>query len=168
MGPVMNLLLAVVVTGGRAVSGRRGAGVRGSAAGRRRGHRRTRRPRRPDIQPGDRIVSVAGRDVDTWEQFFIAVGTRPNREVSIVLHARRPRDRRARSRRSCRPARAGSRSATSACCRTCIRTSRRSTRASRPSARASRPATSSSPSTASRSRSRTSSARRSPSIPSSR
>ena len=38
-----------------------------------------------DIQPGDRILSVAGSDVDTWEQLFIAIGTRANREVSIVL-----------------------------------------------------------------------------------
>jgi regulator of sigma E protease len=36
-----------------------------------------------DIRRGDRIVSVAGRRVDTWEQFFLAVGTRPNVEVTI-------------------------------------------------------------------------------------
>jgi regulator of sigma E protease len=28
---------------------------------------------------------VAGSDVDTWEQLFIAIGTRPNRDVPIVL-----------------------------------------------------------------------------------
>ena len=38
-----------------------------------------------DIRRGDRIVSVAGRRVDTWDQFFLAVGTRPNREVTITL-----------------------------------------------------------------------------------
>jgi regulator of sigma E protease len=38
-----------------------------------------------DIRSGDRIVSVAGRTVDTWEDFFIAVGTRPNREIVITL-----------------------------------------------------------------------------------
>ena len=38
-----------------------------------------------DIRRGDRIVSVAGRGVDTWDQFFLAVGTRPNREVTITL-----------------------------------------------------------------------------------
>ena len=28
-------------------------------------------------------MTVAGRDVDTWEQFFIAVGTRAGREIEI-------------------------------------------------------------------------------------
>ena len=64
--------------------------------------------------------------VDTWEQFFIAIGTRPNREVDrrllrdgSELHAQGDAD--------ARQDRAGSRSATSACCRTSIRISRRST-----------------------------------------
>ncbi len=35
------------------------------------------------LRQGDRIVTVAGRDVDTWEDFYIAVGTRPGREVSL-------------------------------------------------------------------------------------
>ena len=30
-------------------------------------------------------LSVAGRDVNTWEQFFIAIGTRPDRETDLVL-----------------------------------------------------------------------------------
>ena len=38
-----------------------------------------------DIRSGDRIISVAGRPVDTWEQFFVAVGTRPNRPTTIEL-----------------------------------------------------------------------------------
>jgi regulator of sigma E protease len=37
------------------------------------------------LRPGDRIISVADRDVDTWEHFSIAIGTRPNREVSLKL-----------------------------------------------------------------------------------
>ena len=37
------------------------------------------------IRTGDRIVSVAGRDVNTWEQFLIAVGTRANRDTPIGL-----------------------------------------------------------------------------------
>jgi regulator of sigma E protease len=40
---------------------------------------------RSDIQVGDRIVSVAGRSVPTWEDFYVAVGTRANREVPIGL-----------------------------------------------------------------------------------
>src|SRR5262245_13352902 len=37
------------------------------------------------IQPGDRIIAVQDRNVDTWEQFSIAIGSRPNREVSLTL-----------------------------------------------------------------------------------
>jgi regulator of sigma E protease len=40
---------------------------------------------RADIKPGDRIVSVAGRPVSTWEQFLVAVGTKPDREVELGL-----------------------------------------------------------------------------------
>ena len=39
-----------------------------------------------DIRRGDHIIAVAGRRVDTWDQFFLAVGTRPNREVTITLN----------------------------------------------------------------------------------
>lgn len=35
------------------------------------------------LRPGDRVIAVADRDVDTWEQFSIAIGTKPNREVSL-------------------------------------------------------------------------------------
>lgn len=35
------------------------------------------------IRPGDRITSVAGRRVETWEDFYIAVGSKPDREVTI-------------------------------------------------------------------------------------
>ena len=38
-----------------------------------------------DIEVGDRIIAVADRNVDTWEQFSMAIGTRPNREVAITL-----------------------------------------------------------------------------------
>ena len=37
------------------------------------------------IRPGDRIVTVAGHRVDTWEEFFVNIGTRANREVPIGL-----------------------------------------------------------------------------------
>ena len=84
MGPTMNLLLAVVLT---AVVLFQGADVpvfddqppvvgvvaAGSPA------------TKSDIQPGDRIVSVAGHTVDTWEQFFVAIESRSNREIPIVL-----------------------------------------------------------------------------------
>jgi len=37
------------------------------------------------IQRGDLIVDVAGRPVDTWEDLYIAVGTRPDRDVPVTL-----------------------------------------------------------------------------------
>jgi regulator of sigma E protease len=84
MGPMMNLILAVVVTAGVLMNGAEipafqskapvvGQVGQGSPA------------EQVGIRPGDRIVSVAGRDVDTWEQLFIAIGTRPERETVIVI-----------------------------------------------------------------------------------
>jgi regulator of sigma E protease len=84
MGPIMNLLLAVILTAVVLFQGVErlsfedqpvvvGAVAEGSAAA------------KADIQPGDRIVSVAGRAVDTWDQFDIAVGIKANREVTIGL-----------------------------------------------------------------------------------
>jgi regulator of sigma E protease len=84
MGPVMNLLLAFVLT---AVVLYQGAEVRsyedqpvvvGSVIA-------DSPAARADIAPGDRIVSVADHRVDTWEQFDIAIGARPNREVTLGL-----------------------------------------------------------------------------------
>jgi regulator of sigma E protease len=84
MGPLMNLVLAVVVTAGvlmngadilafqskPPVVGQVTAGTPAEKAG---------------IQPGDLVIRVAGREVKTWEQFAIAVGTRAGRETEIVL-----------------------------------------------------------------------------------
>jgi regulator of sigma E protease len=84
MGPAMNLLLAVVLL---AVVLYRGAEVpafddqppvvgaiaAGSPA------------EKADIRPGDLITSVADREVTTWEELFIGVGTRANREIPIGL-----------------------------------------------------------------------------------
>jgi len=84
MGPLMNLLLAVVLT---AVVLHRAAEVpvyedqppvvgvvtAGSAA------------ERADIRPGDRILSVADHPVATWEDFFNNIVSRTNQEVSIDL-----------------------------------------------------------------------------------
>jgi regulator of sigma E protease len=84
MGPVMNLALAFVLTAVVLYQGVErlsyedqpaivGVVTAGSpAAG-------------ADIRPGDRIVSVAGRSVNTWEQVLMAVGTKAEREVSIGL-----------------------------------------------------------------------------------
>jgi len=40
---------------------------------------------RGGIRPGDRLISVDGHEVDTWEQFLITVGARPHRELPIQL-----------------------------------------------------------------------------------
>jgi regulator of sigma E protease len=37
------------------------------------------------VLPGDRIMSVAGREVNTWEELFYAVLPRADREVEVVL-----------------------------------------------------------------------------------
>ena len=82
MGPLMNLILAVVVTAGVLMNGTEipafqskppvvGQIEPGSPA------------EKAGIRVGDRIVTVAGRDVNTWEQFFIGVGTRASRPTDL-------------------------------------------------------------------------------------
>ena len=84
MGPTMNLLLAFVLTAIVLYHGAElpvfqdqaplvGAVTAGSPAA------------QADIQPGDLITSVADHPVATWQDFFIAVGTRPDRPVAIML-----------------------------------------------------------------------------------
>ena len=84
MGPVMNILLAVVVL---AVVLAQGAevpaydeqppvlgAVRADSVAARAG-----------LRPGDRILTVAGDDVADWKDLAIAIGTRANRPVTITL-----------------------------------------------------------------------------------
>jgi regulator of sigma E protease len=84
MGPIMNLLLALVVTAAVLYHGAEvgayedqppvvGVVTANSPA------------ERAGIQPGDRIVSVADHRVDTWEDFAITVGSRPNKQLAIEL-----------------------------------------------------------------------------------
>jgi regulator of sigma E protease len=84
MGPVMNLLLALIVTAVVLYKGAEvpiyedqppviGAIAAGSPA------------EKAGIQIGDRMTSVAGHRVDTWKDFLLTVGTRPNREIAIGL-----------------------------------------------------------------------------------
>ena len=84
MGPAMNLLLAFVLLAGILYQGAEVASYSDqpvtvglvkpdSAAA------------RADIRPGDRIISVAGHRIDTWEEFYVTIGTRANREVPIGL-----------------------------------------------------------------------------------
>jgi regulator of sigma E protease len=84
MGPVMNLVLAVLVMavvlyqGAPAPAFEQQAVVVGSAtegsAGQAAG-----------IQPGDRIVSVDGRPVATWEEYFLEILPKADRQVSVSV-----------------------------------------------------------------------------------
>ncbi len=83
MGPLMNLGLAVILTAVVLYQGAErlayetrpvilGAVTSDSiAAG-------------AGLRPGDRITDVAGKPVPTWEDFYIAVGTKPDREVQLT------------------------------------------------------------------------------------
>jgi regulator of sigma E protease len=84
MGPAMNIILAVVVMAVVLAQGAEvpiyqdqppvvGAVTPGSPA------------ERAGIQRGDRILTVAGDQVDTWDDLFLAVGTRPDRDVPLTL-----------------------------------------------------------------------------------
>ena len=82
MGPVMNLLLAFVLLAIVLYQGvEKGAyedqpAVVGAVAA-------SSPADKAGIRPGDRIVGVAGHDVDTWEQALLAIGQRANREIEI-------------------------------------------------------------------------------------
>ncbi|HZR27038.1 MAG TPA: RIP metalloprotease RseP [Vicinamibacterales bacterium] len=38
-----------------------------------------------DILPGDRVMSVDDHRVDTWEQYELAVGSKPNKEITLDI-----------------------------------------------------------------------------------
>jgi regulator of sigma E protease len=84
MGPAMNIILAVVVMAIVLAQGAEvpiyqdqppvvGAVTPGSPA------------EGAGIQRGDRILTVSGDPVDTWDDLFLAVGTRPDREVALTV-----------------------------------------------------------------------------------
>jgi regulator of sigma E protease len=84
MGPAMNLLLAFVVTAAVLYQGAESPAyeqeppivgtVVDDSPGARAG-----------MRPGDRVVSVGGREMKTWDQFFIEIGTRAGRETELVI-----------------------------------------------------------------------------------
>ena len=84
MGPAMNIILAVVVMAVVLAQGAEvpiyqdeppvvGAVAPGSPA------------EQAGVVRGDRILTVDGDAVDTWEDLFIAIGTRPSRDVQLSL-----------------------------------------------------------------------------------
>jgi len=84
MGPAMNLALAFVLTAVVLYQGAQvpvfedqpvviGSIAEGSPAS------------KVDLRRGDRIVSVAQRSVDTWEQFYLEVATKVNRSIELGL-----------------------------------------------------------------------------------
>jgi regulator of sigma E protease len=84
MGPVMNIALAVVVMAVVLMQGADmpvyhdqpavvGVVMPGSPA------------EKVGIRRGDRILTVAGNDVDTWEDLFLEIGTRANRDVAVTV-----------------------------------------------------------------------------------
>jgi regulator of sigma E protease len=84
MGPAMNIALAVIVMAVVLMQGAEvfvfldqppvvGAVLPGSPAD------------RVGIRPGDRLLSVAGEDVNTWDAFSTAIGMRANRDVPLTV-----------------------------------------------------------------------------------
>jgi regulator of sigma E protease len=82
MGPVMNLVLAVIVMAFVLAQGAEmpafqdqppivGVVQAGSPA------------EHAGLQHGDRILAVDDDEVDTWEDLYVQIGTRPNREVPL-------------------------------------------------------------------------------------
>jgi regulator of sigma E protease len=78
-GPLANFLLAIAIFAaffsliGAPLSNVVGAVSPGTAA------------EKAGIQPGDRILSIAGRDTSSFAEIFNAVAIRPNEEVSITV-----------------------------------------------------------------------------------
>jgi regulator of sigma E protease len=84
MGPVMNMALAVVLL---AVVLAQGADVPAyldqlPVVG---GVEKSSPAERAGFRPGDRVLTVSGEEVKTWEDFDVAIGTRPGRAVAVTV-----------------------------------------------------------------------------------
>lgn len=84
MGPVMNVLLALVVMtlvlyqGAQVPAYEQQPPIVGSVV-------EDSPAERAGLKPGDRILSVAGRPVDTWERVFVQVSPRAGQQVELVV-----------------------------------------------------------------------------------
>jgi regulator of sigma E protease len=84
MGPVMNMALAVVLL---AIVLAQGADVPAyldqlPVVG---GVEKSSPAERAGFRPGDRVLTVSGEEVKTWEDFDVAIGTRPGRPVAVTV-----------------------------------------------------------------------------------
>jgi regulator of sigma E protease len=84
MGPVMNMALAVVLL---AIVLAQGADVPAyldqlPVVG---GVEKSSPAERAGFRPGDRVLTVSGEEVKTWEDFDVAIGTRPGRAVAVTV-----------------------------------------------------------------------------------
>jgi regulator of sigma E protease len=84
MGPAMNIALAIVLL---AVVLAQGADVPAyldqlPVVG---GVEQSSPAERAGFQPGDRVLTVAGRETRTWEEFDMAIGSRPGRPVTVTV-----------------------------------------------------------------------------------
>jgi regulator of sigma E protease len=84
MGPVMNIILAVVVMAAVLAQGAEvpayqdeppvlGGVTPGSPA------------EKVGLQRGDRILTVAGDEIESWDDLYVAIGTRPDRDVALTF-----------------------------------------------------------------------------------
>src|SRR5258708_5596512 len=82
MGPTMNLALAVVLTAGVLYvrAGRFAYADKPVVVG---SVTKDSPAARAGFQPGDRVLAISDKDVKTWEDFYLAVGTHPNRQLPI-------------------------------------------------------------------------------------
>ena len=85
MGPVMNLLLAVVLL---AIVLAQGADVpayldQPPVIG---GIEKSSPAERAGFRPGDRVLTVDGRPVETWESFDVAIGTQASRALAVTVN----------------------------------------------------------------------------------
>jgi regulator of sigma E protease len=84
MGPAMNVALAIVLL---AVVLAQGADMPAyldqlPVVG---GVEKNSPAERAGFQPGDRVLTVAGREIPTWEDFDVAIGSRPGRPVAVTV-----------------------------------------------------------------------------------
>ena len=85
MGPAMNLGLAVIVPGRGADAGRDDAGLSEPAGARRRRAGRLAGRAGSGVQRGRHHHRLGSADIATWEQLEMAVASRPEREVEMVV-----------------------------------------------------------------------------------